>query len=244
MLGVWSTAPARSGGDLMEAVTGIHQVDGWGMSNGYVVETDDGLLAVDVWSAGHTLDTIRALGRPAQDLMLIVITHWHPDHIRGAAELRRRTGARVAVHELDAAVLAGGEFPAKGRRMQQVIHRVFRIRPVAADLLLHDGDDVVGWQVVHMPGHTAGSIVRVSCSPVTLCAAIDTAESCSLTLDCHWTPRPPFGRSSGSGCCTRICSYPGTAPPPACRTFPPRMPDQHARTRSWPLVQPIAFRPE
>lgn len=142
----------------MEAATGIHQVDGRGMSNGYVVETDDGLLAVDVWSAGHTLDTIRALGRPAQDLMLIVITHWHPDHIRGAAELRRRTGARVAVHELDAAVLAGGEFPAKGRRMQQVIHRVFRIRPVAADLLLHDGDDVVGWQVVHMPGHTAGSI--------------------------------------------------------------------------------------
>ena len=142
----------------MEVATGIHQVDGWGMSNGYVVETDDGLLAVDVWSAGHTLDTVRALGRPAQDLRLIVITHWHADHIRGAAELRRRTGARVAVHELDAAVLAGGEFPAKGRRMQQVIRRVFRIRPVAADLLLHDGDDVVGWQVVHMPGHTAGSI--------------------------------------------------------------------------------------
>jgi glyoxylase-like metal-dependent hydrolase (beta-lactamase superfamily II) len=34
----------------------------------------------------------------------------------------------------------------------------FTLRPVAADLLLHDGDDVVGWQVVHMPGLTAGSI--------------------------------------------------------------------------------------
>ena len=142
----------------MEVATGIHQVDGWGMSNGYVVETDDGLLAVDAWSAGHTLDTVQALGRPAQDLMLIVITHWHADHIRGAAELRRRTDAHVAVHELDAAVLAGGEFPAKGRRMQQVIRRGFRIRPVAADLLLHDGDEVAGLQVVHVPGHTAGSI--------------------------------------------------------------------------------------
>ena len=90
--------------------------------------------------------------------MLIVLTHWHADHIRGAAELRQRTGARVAVHELDAAVLAGGGFRAKGRRMQQVIRRVFRIRPVVADLLLHDGDEVAGWQVVHMPGHTAGAI--------------------------------------------------------------------------------------
>ena len=83
----------------MEVATGIHQVDGGGMSNGYVVETDDGLLAVDAWSAGHTLDTVRALGRPAQDLMLIVITHWHADHIRGAgvapADRRPGGGPRV-----------------------------------------------------------------------------------------------------------------------------------------------------
>jgi len=142
----------------MEVTTGIHKVEGRGMSNGYVVEIDDGLLVVDAASAGHTLETIRALGRPAQDVMVIVITHWHADHIGGAEELRRRTGARVAVHELDAAVLAGGEFPAKGRRIQRLIRRVFRIRPVAADLLLHDGDEVAGWHVVHMPGHTAGSI--------------------------------------------------------------------------------------
>ena len=78
--------------------------------------------------------------------------------MRGIEELRRRTGARVAVHELDAPVLAGGELPAKGRPVQQVIRRVLRVRPVAADLLLHDGHEVAGWQVVHMPGHTAGSI--------------------------------------------------------------------------------------
>jgi hydroxyacylglutathione hydrolase len=101
---------------------------------------------------------IRGLGRRAQDVALIVITHWHADHMRGAEELRRGSGARVAVHELDAEVLAGGELPAKGRRVQEVIRRVFRVRPVAADLLLHDGDEVAGWQVVHMPGHTAGSI--------------------------------------------------------------------------------------
>ena len=142
----------------MEVTTGIHKVGGWGMSNGYVVDTDDGLLAVDAWSAGRTLDTVRALGRPAQDLRLIVVTHWHPDHIRGAAQLRTRTGARVAVHELDGDVLAGGAFPDKGRQMQQVIRWAFRIRPVAGDLLLHDGAEVAGWEVVHLQGHTAGSI--------------------------------------------------------------------------------------
>lgn len=142
----------------MEVTTGIHLVDGWGMSNGYIVETPDGLLVVDAGSAAHTLDTIRELGRRPQDVAVIVITHWHVDHMRGAEELRRRTGARLAVHELDAPVLAGGELPAKGRRRMQVILRVFRVAPVTADLLLRDGDDVAGWQVVHVPGHTAGSI--------------------------------------------------------------------------------------
>ncbi|MGB8022146.1 MAG: MBL fold metallo-hydrolase, partial [Candidatus Nanopelagicales bacterium] len=86
--------------------------------------------------AANTLRTIQRLGRRPRDVVLIVITHWHVDHMRGAEELRRRTGARLAIHELDAPVLAGGRLPAKGRRVQEAIRRVFRVRPVTADLLL------------------------------------------------------------------------------------------------------------
>ena len=74
------------------------------------------------------------------------------------AELKRLTGVTVAVHELDAPVLAGRERPAKGRRAMAVITRLFRLRPVTPDLLLRDGDRTGGLEVVHVPGHTAGSI--------------------------------------------------------------------------------------
>ncbi len=39
-----------------------------------------------------------------------------------------------------------------------VINRLFRLRPVTPDLLLRDGDRIGGLEVVHVPGHTAGSI--------------------------------------------------------------------------------------
>ncbi len=39
-----------------------------------------------------------------------------------------------------------------------IIDRLFRLRPVTPDLLLRDGDRIGGLEVVHVPGHTAGSI--------------------------------------------------------------------------------------
>jgi glyoxylase-like metal-dependent hydrolase (beta-lactamase superfamily II) len=140
---------------------GIHRVDGLRIANAYLVETTRGLLVVDTGipgSAGRILRTVQRIGRNPHDVADIVLTHWHVDHIGGAAELRRRTGACLAIHELDAPVLAGGEFPAKGRRAMHLIRRLLRVRPVRADRLLRDGDEVAGWTVLHVPGHTAGSI--------------------------------------------------------------------------------------
>ena len=145
----------------MEVADGIHKVDGIRVGNAYLVEVGDGLLAVDTGTPGsetHILRTIERLRRRPQDLRLIVLTHWHLDHMGSAAELRRLTGARVAIHELDAPILAGGPLPEKGRRAMRLIMRVFRVEPLTADLVLRDGDVVDGFRVLHVPGHTAGSI--------------------------------------------------------------------------------------
>jgi glyoxylase-like metal-dependent hydrolase (beta-lactamase superfamily II) len=145
----------------VEIADGVHRVKGIRVGNSYIVEAGDGLLAVDTGipgSATHVLRTVERLGRKPGDVRLIVLTHWHVDHVGSAAELRRATGARVAAHELDAPILAGGELPPKGRRAMRLIIRLFRVRPLSADLLLRDGDDVEGFRVVHVPGHTNGSI--------------------------------------------------------------------------------------
>ena len=146
----------------MKVAEGVHRIDGVRVSNVYLVSVEDGLLLVDTGIPGNAkriLAFIERLGRRPDELRTIVLTHWHIDHVGSVAELKRLTGAQVAIHELDAPVLAGRERPAKGRRAMAVITRLFRLRPVTADLLLRDGDRIGGLEVVHVPGHTAGSIV-------------------------------------------------------------------------------------
>ena len=146
----------------MKVAEGVHRIDGVRISNAYLVSADDGLLLVDTGIPGNAkriLAFIERLGRRPDELRTIVLTHWHIDHVGSVAGLKRLTGAQVAIHELDAPVLAGRERPAKGRRAMAVITRLFHLRPVSADLRLRDGDRIGGLEVVHVPGHTAGSIV-------------------------------------------------------------------------------------
>jgi glyoxylase-like metal-dependent hydrolase (beta-lactamase superfamily II) len=140
---------------------GIDTVEGLWVGNAYLVRDADGLLLVDSGPPGSTkriLASIERIGAKPADLRTIVLTHWHPDHMGSAAELRRLTGARIASHELDAPVLAGGERPAKGRRAMGLVLRVLRVAPLVVDVTLRSGDDIGGLEVIHVPGHTAGSI--------------------------------------------------------------------------------------
>jgi hypothetical protein len=103
----------------VEVTEGIDTVEGLRVGNAYLVRGADGLLVVDSGipgSAKRILASIERTGARPSDLRHIVLTHWHPDHMGSAAELRQLTGARIAIHELDAPVLAGRERPAKGRR--------------------------------------------------------------------------------------------------------------------------------
>lgn len=69
----------------------------------------------------------------------ILLTHGHMDHTMALQEIHGALGAPVAAHENDAAVL-----------------------PIKPEFLLKDGDNItcgnLRLQVIHTPGHTAGSI--------------------------------------------------------------------------------------
>jgi len=145
----------------MKVAIGIYKVDGVRVANVYLVLVEDGLLVVDSGMPGNAkriLAFVERVGRQPHEVRDVVLTHWHPDHMGSAAELRWLTGARVAIHELDAPVLSGRQRPQKGRLAMAVLYRLFRVRPVVPDLTLRDGDMIGGLQVVHVPGHTAGSI--------------------------------------------------------------------------------------
>ncbi|MDG6997823.1 MAG: MBL fold metallo-hydrolase [Nitrososphaerota archaeon] len=86
---------------------------------------------------------------------VIINTHGHTDHTAEDQTLRRSTGARLAIHELDAYRLATEDEASRELRIQKV--------PIEADLQLVDNEIVtvgreVHLRVLHTPGHTEGSI--------------------------------------------------------------------------------------
>jgi glyoxylase-like metal-dependent hydrolase (beta-lactamase superfamily II) len=137
--------------------------------NAFLIHGDDGFTLVDVgWAKapGVLLDAVTELGRGPADIRRIVITHAHPDHVQGAAELRRRTGAQILVHAADRAWLEAGRVPAEGRSgvLGRLVDRLPKLHwsPTTADATLADGDLVEhsgGLRVIHTPGHTPGHIV-------------------------------------------------------------------------------------
>jgi glyoxylase-like metal-dependent hydrolase (beta-lactamase superfamily II) len=143
---------------------GVYKVDGLRAANVYLVAIDDGLLLVDTGMPGNAkriVAFIESIGCHAADLRYIVLTHCDIDHIGSVGRLKELTGAKVAIHQLDGPVLAGEQRSQKGGPLMAVFGRLFRVRHVVPDLLLKDGDVVGGLTVIHVPGHTAGSIVLV-----------------------------------------------------------------------------------
>jgi glyoxylase-like metal-dependent hydrolase (beta-lactamase superfamily II) len=161
----------------------VLRVPGVRGANCYLVTSAAGLVLVDCGFPGNgprIVAFLESLGRRARDLHAVVLTHCDPDHGGSAAEVRELTGARVAVHEHDAAALGGGLTPGRCKgpwRRRTLVPRLLRLghelgmavvgrlpwtrrtwRPCSADLLLRDGDLLPGLRVIHAPGHTAGSI--------------------------------------------------------------------------------------
>jgi glyoxylase-like metal-dependent hydrolase (beta-lactamase superfamily II) len=137
--------------------------------NAFLVDGDDGLTLVDVgWASAPSvlLGSLAELGRKLIDVRRILITHAHPDHVRGLAEFRRHVpDAHVLMHFDDAAWLRGGRVPRGGRHgaLGDVLDAVPLLHwtPVEPDGELIDGavvDGSDGLRVIHTPGHSPGHV--------------------------------------------------------------------------------------
>ncbi|MCL2734330.1 MAG: MBL fold metallo-hydrolase [Actinomycetia bacterium] len=143
----------------------------------HFVRLPDGYALVDTGvpgSAPAILDALDQLGGCPEDVRQIVLTHSHFDHMGAAADLVAATGAQVLAGALDAPFISGTapEPEAVPTPAECVVHErmVERFggtgRPavahVAVDVELRDGDVLDGWaepvHVLHIPGHTPGSI--------------------------------------------------------------------------------------
>ena len=137
-----------------------------GYSTAYLVIDDDTAMLVDASTRDIAPKVLARLARAGAELKLIVLTHYHYDHVGAADPLRDATGARVAIHRLDAdALRRGGKLRVNPTRLYARILAPFVTRgdkaPVIPDLEFGDDEDLRqhgGFgRTLWTPGHTAGS---------------------------------------------------------------------------------------
>jgi len=154
---------------IMEIVPGIHQVDGVNANCFIIVR--DGLTLIDTGMPRNSAKIVTyiqdVLKRKPSEIKTIVLTHFHVDHVGNAYDLKKFSGAKVAIHEADADYVAcrktqpvprGGMGMITGIIFKVLLGLFFRPKPVEPDIKLRDRDTVAGLTTIHAPGHTPGSI--------------------------------------------------------------------------------------
>ena len=155
---------------MRQIIPGVYLMQNLRRSHVYLLASEHGLVLIDSGLAGEAEQIVAQLeeaGYSLSDLRTILLTHYHGDHIGNAAELARRSGARVLAHRDDVPYIERTEPAPAGssvsrRLLTWMSERVFKTAPCKVDKALQDGDVVDtlgGLQVIHTPGHTPGSIV-------------------------------------------------------------------------------------
>jgi glyoxylase-like metal-dependent hydrolase (beta-lactamase superfamily II) len=137
----------------------------------YLWRDGDAFTLIDTGIAGSAdaiSGALGSLGGGPGALQRIVLTHCHDDHAGSAAEMAGRTGAEVLAGADDAPFIRG-EQPQPAPNITErerpffdaITPGVPPAPPCRVDRELQDGDTVDfggGATVVHVPGHTPGSI--------------------------------------------------------------------------------------
>jgi glyoxylase-like metal-dependent hydrolase (beta-lactamase superfamily II) len=154
---------------MRQVLPDIYLIEGLRVAHVYVLASEDGVTLIDSGTPGETGEIVKQIegaGYALSDIRAIVMTHAHSDHTGCVAELARRSGAQVLAHRDEVGYLEQtASLPYKSfvqRLMFGLSERMLsRFEPCKVDRSLQDGDVVEalgGLQVIHVPGHTPGSI--------------------------------------------------------------------------------------
>ncbi|WXG41378.1 MAG: MBL fold metallo-hydrolase [Candidatus Freyarchaeum deiterrae] len=149
----------------MEIADGIYCFKGIRAANSYLYIAGSKGFVIDTGltrNGKKIASQIRALGKDSLKIEAIILTHSDIDHSGSAAELKRITGAKVAIHEDDAPSLSGDRELKRVKGLAGAFFGVFmkfmNFQKVKPDIILKEGDKIGGLEVIHCPGHTEGSI--------------------------------------------------------------------------------------
>lgn len=138
----------------------IHWVGTWDLST-YLITTSQGHILINSGlreTVPQIVQGIETLGFKPTDVKLLLATHAHFDHVAGMAELKRITGAQIAMSQADADLLqSGGTADFLFGKSPGALYE-----PAKVDRMLADGETIAlgGTELtMHLhPGHTKGAM--------------------------------------------------------------------------------------
>ena len=126
----------------------------------HLIDTGEGLILLDTGypqTAYMLLESIRRLGSDPDDIVYIVHSHGHYDHMGGTRSIVELTGAKTMLGKADMEILTSRPELVWGRVSNVPFYGAFEV-----DRELIDGDRIslgnTSIECVATPGHTAGSM--------------------------------------------------------------------------------------
>jgi len=156
-------------GKPIQAAHGVFQFRAIGARVTVLIE-DGRAILVDTGLQGSLIPItggFKDLGLSLDQIDTIVITHAHPDHCGGLGEVVAGRNITVGAHREDAEVISGTKTAPNPLQNELLARMAEPVLPklmgghVPVDLPLEDGEIIpfhTEVRVVHLPGHTAGSI--------------------------------------------------------------------------------------
>lgn len=153
---------------MEQIADGVHLVRGGfpRVMNAYLIEDQGGVTMFDAGVKGMA-KSLQQTAASLGGLKRIVLGHGHADH-RGAAAEIQRGGVEVFCHEDEVADAEGdggmhyfhlSMLPLYARPIaRHSINHTWDGGPVRISGTLAEGDEVAGFQVIHLPGHAPGLI--------------------------------------------------------------------------------------
>lgn len=133
------------------------------------INSDSSVTLVDCGLKGSSKKLIKDLariGKHPNDVVNIILTHAHDDHVGGASQMIRECGTKnVLMHEKDSQFPPTGKTPS--RDTTRISGKIMKLLPESGyepfnvTRKLQDGeiiDTAGGLKVIHTPGHTDGHI--------------------------------------------------------------------------------------